>query len=694
MTSKTHRVLELKLRQAEERIAQLEESLTLQSGSVSAVSSDLNRCGEQRNSLEQSRNKYRKLFNYANDAMFVISLDPNSSDYKRFSDVNNVACKRLGYAREELLQMTPFDISDGKDSQYNEELITRLNEDGNATFETIYVTKDGTHFPVEISALRLTIHGKDLYMAIARDITERKKSEKALRKSENLYKLLADNVHDVIWTTDNNMNVQYVSPSFTHLTGLDLNDAPITIEKNIFTSSPLKNDQFPLFTLTEDRPLHWESEIQTADGQVIWVESIASPLPLSSNQFTGIIGVTRNVSSRKAIIFELEQAKEQAFAASRTKSEFLANMSHEVRTPMNGVLGMLQLLKLTTLSDEQVEFVETAMASGESLLTIINDILDYSKVEAGKLQIIPQKFQLRETVKLLITSFKTLVDKQKVNLNFTIAPEIPQYIVADQVRIRQILFNLIGNAVKFTEKGSINLTIKLLERIDESKIKIEATVTDTGIGIPKDQEKLLFEPFTQIDTPQQRKYKGTGLGLSIVKQLVTNMEGSVFLCNNNYNGTTVNFTLIVGCSESAAHTDRVNLHTPILTSPNRRLSTLIVEDEKINQQILQAILKKLGHKSTIAEDGHAALRQLKKHHFDILLMDVQMPGLDGIETAKIIRTSEEYREYKDIPILALTAYAMAGDKNRCIEAGMNAYLAKPVDVKSLSKLLKELTDVN
>jgi PAS domain S-box-containing protein len=691
MSSEYIAELQSQLEQAQKRIADLEQLLKKQSGSILTSTQDLSACGEDKEQLEQSRNRYRKLFNYANDAMFVISLDQNSPDYGYFSDVNNVACKRLGYTREEMLQMTPYDISHDKAFAHSNQLEVRLNKDNNATFQTTYIKKDGSKLPVEISALRLTIDGKDLYLAIARDITEKKYAEEALQKSEHLYRLLADNVHDVIWTTDAMLSPQHVSPSFAHLTGFPIEDAIMIIEKDILSSSPFTSDHFQLLVTAKEKSLHWESAIRTASGTVIWVESIASPLPETSNHFTGIIGVTRDISSRKKIMLELEAAKEQAFAANRAKSEFLAKMSHEVRTPMNGVMGMLQLMTMTALDDEQFQYVQTAMASGESLLTIINDILDYSKIEAGKLQMTPEPFQIREIITPLLLSFKTAINHHNVNLSCTISPEVPDILIADHVRIRQILYNLIGNAAKFTELGEIHIGIRVLETIESNRVKLECSVADTGIGVPLDIGDKLFEPFTQIESTRQKKIKGTGLGLSIVKQLVTQMEGTVQIQRNDAQGTTVTFTLVVGIGELRAAPEPINLPTPILTSPNRRLSTLVVEDEQINQQILQAILTKLGHRATIAGDGHSALELLKKHPFDIVLMDVQMPEMDGIETTKIIRGSETYRHVQNIPIIALTAYAMTGDRDKCLAAGMDSYLAKPVDIKALEKSLKTLT---
>lgn len=692
MPKQTLTELQLQLLEAQRRISDLEKFITEQTGSVLTTRQNLSLCGQEREELVLSRNKYRKLFNYANDAMFVISLDRNSPNYGLFSDVNNVACKRLGYTREELLTMTPFDISDGKDFEYNSQLVVRLSREGNATFETTYIKKDGTRLPVEVSALRLTIDGKELYMAIARDITERKQAEEALRKSENLYRLLADNVHDIIWTTDNKLRPQYVSPSFSHLMGFPQEEGIAAIHRHIILTSPFWANHTSILTLSEERPLYWESEIKTAKGEYIWVESIATPLPENSNQFTGIIGVTRDITSRKRIILELESAKEQAFAASRTKSEFLAHMSHEVRTPMNGVLGMLQLLKMTGLDDEQQDYVKTAMESGKSLLTIINDILDYSKIEAGKLQMTPEEFTIRDMVKTLIASFKTAINPQRVKLHYFIAPEVPEILIADHMRIRQILYNLVGNAIKFTEQGKISVNLHTINNINANRVMLECTVADTGIGVPGDIGDKLFEPFTQIDSRRQKKIQGTGLGLSIVKLLVMQMGGTVQLERNEANGTTVTFTLTadVGYLKAPAP-EQLPTPTPLLTRPHRRLSTLVVEDEQINQQILQAILNKLGHRTTIAENGFVALDLLISNHFDIVLMDVQMPEMDGLETTKRIRTSENFSHIQNIPIIALTAYAMAGDKEKCLTAGMTSYLAKPVDIKKLENLLQKLT---
>ena len=365
-------------------------------------------------------------------------------------------------------------------------------------------------------------------------------------------------------------------------------------------------------------------------------------------------------------------------------------MSHEVRTPMNGVIGMLQLLQMTELNEEQEEYVQTASISGESLLTIINDILDYAKTESGKVQITPEPFDIITLMDHLITSFKNSIDPEKVTLSYSIEPDVPRFLVADRARLRQILFNLMGNALKFTDSGQIIISIKLIETDNEENLRISWSISDTGIGIPEAARDKLFEPFTRIEETNRRKRKGTGLGLSIVKQLVTQMGGRVSLETNEHQGITSTFDILAKACENGDISPPKAIPPPLLTGPQRRLSTLIVEDEPINQQILKAILTKLGHKTTVVSDGYSAIDILASTDFDVILMDVQMPQLNGLETTRIIRSSDEPATMKSIPIIALTAYAMTGDKEKCLAAGMDYYLPKPLDVKSLAKILKNL----
>jgi len=644
------------------------------------------------NLLRKSKNRYRKYFNYATDAMFVIQPDRIAMTYGRIADVNKEASWRLGFSREEFFTMKPQDITLPERIPALEEMFTYILESGNATFESVHLAKDGRQIPVEINMLLLHVDGEELILAGARDITERKKAEKDLRESERLYRLLADNVHDVIWTTDTELKPVYISPSINNLSGHSAAEALPVLYRAVILATPLMErfQQTPSRReMNTSEPIHWELEFTRKNGSVIWIESIASPLWDASGHFSGMIGVTRDITSRKTIILELEAAKEQANRANRAKSEFLANMSHEIRTPMNGILGTMQLLGLTTLSDEQRSYVDTALKSGRSLLTIINDILDFSKIEAGKVEIRTETFPPREVLASLIASFQAMLHEPDIAIVSRVDPGVPELLVADQIRFRQILTNLVGNAIKFTARGKIVIHLSAATGSAPGKIRLVCSVTDTGIGLPEHAGSELFEPFSQLEGSFRRKYKGTGLGLSIVRQLVTLMGGTISISGRENMGTQVVFEIEAGLPRDDSSATQQPSATTRQTGNSCRQNILLVEDDLINQQILRSVLEKLGHTVTIAHNGRQALQNLLSSRYDCVLMDIQMPEMDGFEATRHIRCHEQYRKVADIPIIALTAFAMTGDREQCLAAGMNHYLSKPVDIDALADLLEQ-----
>lgn len=677
-----------KLLHAEKRIAELEARLESSDTNTSRRDPDKHHAGvETKNQLRQSKNRYRKYFNYATDAMYVFYPKSPDQPLGTFLDVNKEAIRRMGYSLDEFLELTPRDINARQSEKQAREVLKELERYGCASCETVHLTKDGKEIPVEITSLLIEVEGEHLVLAGARDITERKKAEQALRESERLYRLLADNVHDVIWTTDTELRPKYISPSVISLTGFEPHQAMALLYRSIILESPLFDDFRKIPLKTGVVPLHWEVELEKSNGSSIWIESIASPLWEGDGSFNGIIGVTRDITGRKEIMLELEAAKEQANRANRAKSEFLANMSHEIRTPMNGVLGTLQLLGLTPLSDEQRDLVETALKSGNSLLTIINDILDFSKIEAGKVTIRNELFSPRELLQSLISSFNAVVAGKKILFTISVTEAVPEKIVADPVRFRQILSNLLGNAVKFTEEGKIEIALDCRQK--EDGLHIHCSVTDTGIGIPTPESYDLFEPFSQLESSYRKKYKGTGLGLSIVKQLVTLMGGTVHIESRKNSGTRVAFDFSAQtnrCSSQAVSSNPLICSTKFSKESYR---ILLVEDEPINQQIIRSILEKFGHGVTIANNGYEAIDMLRRDRFNCILMDIQMPEMDGIETTRKIRNSKEMAMFSKIPIIALTAFAMTGDKEKCMQAGMNGYLSKPVNIDDLVRVLGE-----
>ena len=390
--------------------------------------------------------------------------------------------------------------------------------------------------------------------------------------------------------------------------------------------------------------------------------------------------LTEEIEYVKRMERELKQAKDRAEEMSQAKGEFLANMSHEIRTPMNGVIGTLQLLSDTELGQTQQEYVNTAHKSAHSLLTILNDILDLSKIEAGKLNIELIPLDLREIVNELITLHTMTAEEKVIQLYAEIDEQLPPVLIGDPTRIRQIVANLISNALKFTEKGHVLVRIRVLS-MDDDKAEIRMEVEDTGVGIEEDIKDRLFNEFTQADGSTTRKYGGTGLGLAIVKQLVEMMHGQFGVDSAPGEGSTFWFCVPLGIGEAQAaeHVEHEAEFEGTLSG-----HVLLVEDNPINQMVAQKMLEKIGITSTLVGDGQEALNMLAQQTFDAVLMDCQMPVMDGFEAARHIRQQDAFSK---LPVIAMTANVMEGDREKCISAGMNDYIGKPVVAADLKKTL-------
>jgi PAS domain S-box-containing protein len=390
-----------------------------------------------------------------------------------------------------------------------------------------------------------------------------------------------------------------------------------------------------------------------------------------------------DITELKIMAAELERAKARAEAASLAKNEFLANMSHEIRTPLNGLLGMLQLMQLSELQPMQRDYLETALNSGRSLLQVLNDILDLSKVESGKLELEAIPFELGEVLDQVVSTFRHCAEERGVSMRWEIDEGLGRHFVADKGRLRQILFNLVGNAVKFTETGSIEVRGWPLDSgAADGAVRLLFEVSDTGIGIPEDKVGAVFDPFTQVDGSSTRKYQGTGLGLGIVRRLVGLMGGAISVDTREGEGTVIYFTI----QASPAEIPDTPAGDPASRAEGGGLSILVAEDERVNRVVVQRILEKLGHRAECVGSGEEAIRVLRERSFDLFLSDIQMPGLDGVATTRFIRTELGL----DIPVIALTAHAMQGDRDRFIEAGMNGYVSKPFEIDRLQQEIERV----
>ncbi len=491
------------------------------------------------------------------------------------------------------------------------------------------------------------------------------------------------------------MALMYVSPSIEKLKGFTVEEAlTMTLESMLTPSSY----QLTMEVITEelerdgrpgadpDRHRTIEVEQTRRDGSFFWTEVAATFLRDENGRPVSILTTSRDITERKKAEDSMKRAKETAEAANRAKSEFLANMSHEIRTPMNGVIGMTDLLLETGLSQEQLEYAESVKNSAEALLVIINDLLDFSKIEAGKLSLEIIDFDLAKILKEIQRSVTTRLREKPIAHSFSIKEDVPGHLRGDPVRLRQILINLCDNAVKFTETGSITVRVSSLEQYGSS-VKLLFEVKDTGVGIPREHQQSIFDSFSQVDASTTRKYGGTGLGLAITKRLVAMLQGEVGVTSQPGRGSTFWFSAVLenqgGTSVKPAPADQ----SPAITSGPPSLHILLAEDNAISRQVIVQMLEKIGHTITIAVNGAEAVRMFPDDNFDLVLMDIQMPVMDGIAATRQIQSMQRDSR-KKVPIIAITANAMAGDREELLNQGLDDYISKPVSMKTLTETIQ------
>lgn len=625
---------------------------------------------------------YRAVSDAAGLGLFDWDLNQDLIRYSdRFYQMCDISPVELGQTKTELIaRVHPHDIVRVEDALFAHlearwpfNVTFRFKTSSNS-YVWMQMTGQANWHPDSNQAYRL--------VGSVRDVSDAKRLEQTVRQREALIEQILDALPISIYVKDGQGCFRFYNKQTEQITGVERNRA---IGRTDFEVFPI--DLARKF-VDDDRQAKQGGEIIVSEeqltlmGQTRWLLTGRGPIHIQRPDQAPeiwILGFALDITDRREMEQVLEQARQEAESAANAKSEFLSVMSHEIRTPLNAVIGMSGLLLDQVLNSEQKRQAEMIQRSGQHLLHLVNDILDFNKLEAGRVELENQAFDLNQLIDTVVEMVMPSAKAKKIELLVEKPPGLVAYIKGDPARLRQVLLNLLGNAIKFTETGSVTLKVRSIDH------QIRFEVKDTGIGIAEDKLERLFDAFTQADASTSRKYGGTGLGLSISKKLAQAMRGDIGARSRLGIGSCFWFEVPFepanehDLTSDSDQVDYLNQHT---------LSILVAEDNPSNQLLIQAILAKLNHKVTLAENGLEVLSELSKPDakFDLILMDMQMPEMDGLEATRRIR-NHEIQSVACIPIIALTANAMFGDREKVIAAGMNDYLSKPIDVEALKKAL-------
>ncbi|WP_297868966.1 PAS domain S-box protein [uncultured Flavobacterium sp.] len=627
-------------------------------------------------------------FNETTDLICIANLDGY------FLKINPAFTNILGYTESELItkKFINYVYSDDIEKTLNE--INNLSEGINTiNFSNRYLRKDGSKIWLQwISTINLETK---IVFAIARDISGIKNTQEKLILSEKLLNESQKMAKIGSWEFDLISNKLYWSDELYNIFEIDKSAKENLAEsyRSRLTIEDINHlDQLADRTIKEKISYEVEHPFTLSGNRKKWLLGSGEPVINEAGEVIKIRGVARDITAQKERDAAIK-AKEFAELANQAKSDFLANMSHEIRTPLNGIIGFTDLLLKTKLDSDQQVYMSNINQSANLLLDIINDILDFSKIESGKFELSFEPVNLRSLAEQVIDLFKSHALNKKIDLNLMIDPNIPKYVITDSVRLKQVLVNLIGNAVKFTNFGEVLLQIEIVKKNKNQFVPIRFSVIDTGIGIQNHNLNKIFQSFVQEDVSTSKKFGGTGLGLSISNQILEKLNSKINVKSVVGEGSNFNFTINFETANSLATKEQISGYVDEKKNNksnklSKKFKILIVEDNKINMLLCTKMIHSILPKSTILEayNGKMALEILENQNVNLILMDIQMPIKNGYETTIEIRNNDKF---KNLPIIALTAGIMIGEKEKCIENGMDDFISKPFKLIELQTIINK-----
>jgi PAS domain S-box-containing protein len=617
----------------------------------------------------------RRLFEGARDGIHIVDLDG------QLIDCNAAFLEHLGYTWDEARRLRVWDWDPGESAERTPAALRRLSR-ADRPLDTTHRRKDGTTVDVELTFARVDFAGHGYVMAVARDATFRRQQERRQRELAELLRRVIEEVSSGIGLFDADGRCVLASASLGRI--FDAREAPVPGLEALFGATYATIAPAVACALATGEVQRRDVDLRTSADRA--ASLVVSFVPVERGGRRHLLLTVQDVSEFRQVEHTLRAASARAEAATQAKSAFLANMSHELRTPMNAILGLTRVLLDGALDDDQRGLASTVLSSAESLLELLNQLLDLSKIEAGRIELESLDFSPHELASSVERSLQPLAVAKALTLTVTVDPRIPTVVVGDPTRVRQLLMNLLGNALKFTPLGWVRAHIGVGE-LAATHVELVLTVADSGIGIPAERLGALFQKFEQVDVSTTRRFGGTGLGLAITRELTRLMGGDVEVESEIGVGSTLRARFVVG-RRARRWTETDSTPSNGVAVAARSYDVLAAEDNVVNQFVVRRLLESLGHRVDVVADGQGALAALATRRYDVVLMDCQMPTLDGYATARAVRAGASGVLDPSVPIIALTANAMVGDRERCLDAGMNDHLAKPIVRDALAQVLR------